>query len=98
MSTHKNQWNLKSQNEKNKFETNYWFDLFKKCETAHFLVLKDLQPSRAKKASRARLGILQKNKKTGLAIFRKKKLLGWSCGKHKRKGWLDRPECPAQPS
>ena len=42
------------------------------------LVLKDLQPSRADKASRPQLGILQKNKKTGLAIFRKKKLLGWS--------------------
>ena len=110
MSTHKNQWNLKSRNEK--IETNCQFDVFKKC-TAHFslliahfmgkpnealLVLKDLQPSRADKASRPWLGILQKNKKTGLAIFRKKKRLGWSYGTHKRKGWLDRLECPAQPS
>ena len=36
------------------------------------LVLKDLQPSRADKASRPRLGISLKNR-TGLAIFSKKK-------------------------
>ena len=73
--------------EKKKFETNCRFDLFKKCTThfslriGHFLgkldeallVLKDLQPSRADKASRPQSGVLQNNKKTGLAILRKKK-------------------------
>ena len=65
LSTHKNQCNLKSRNEKKKFETNCWFDVFYKC-TAHFsllighflgqrneaiLVLKDLQPNRPDKAN-----------------------------------------------
>ena len=81
LSTHKDQKNLKSQNELF-FETNCRFDLFKKCTThfslliAHFLdqpneallVLKDLQPNRPDKAT-----YLTKHKRTGLAIFRKKK-------------------------
>ena len=57
------------------------------------LGLKDLQPNRPDKAT-----YLTNHKKTGLAIFRKKKTTGLVCGKHKRKGCLDRPECPAQPS
>ena len=57
------------------------------------LVLKDLQPNRPDKAS-----YLTNHKKTGPAIFRKKKTTGLVCGKHKREGCLDRPECPAQPS
>ena len=36
--THKNQCNLKSRNEKKKFETNCRFDVFYKC-TTHFLLL-----------------------------------------------------------
>ena len=70
------------------FENNCRFDAFKKCTThfslliGHFLsqpneallVFKDLQPSRPDKAT-----YLTNNKRTGLAIFRKKKkLLGWS--------------------
>ena len=44
-------------------------------------------------------GVLDKSQKTMLAIFRKKKkTTGLVCGKHKRKGCLDRPECPTQPS
>ena len=65
MSTHKNQCNLKSQNEKKIFETNCRFDVFYKC-TSHFsllighflgqsnealLILKDLQPKRPDKAT-----------------------------------------------
>ena len=57
------------------------------------LVLKDLQPNRPDKAT-----YLANHKKTGLDIFRKKKTIGLVCGKHKREGCLDRPECPAQPS
>ena len=38
LSTHKNQCNLKSQNEKKKFETNCRFDVFEKC-TTHFSLL-----------------------------------------------------------
>ena len=60
---HKNQCNLKSRNEKKKFETNCRFDVFQKC-TSHFsllighflsqpnealLILKDLQPNRPAK-------------------------------------------------
>ena len=87
LSMHKNRCNLKSQNEKKIFENNFWFDVFLKC-TAHFsllighflgqpnealLVLKYLQPSRPDKAT-----YLTNHKRTGLAIFRKKKkLLGW---------------------
>ena len=62
---HKNQWNLKYLNEYF-FEINCWFVVFKKCTShfslliAHFLgkpnetllVVKDLQPNRADKASR----------------------------------------------
>ena len=107
LSTHKSQCNLKSRNEKKKFETNCRFDVFKKC-TTHFsllignflgqpneapLVLTDLQPNRPDKVT-----YLANHKKTGVAIFRKKKTTGLVCGKHKRKGCLDRPECPAQPS
>ena len=65
LSTHKNQCNLKSQNEKKIFETNGRFDVFKKCTThfpllmGHFLgqpneallVLKYLQPNRPGKAT-----------------------------------------------
>ena len=62
---HKNQCNLKSRNEKKKFETNCRFDVFQKC-TTHFsllvdhflsqpnealLVLKDLQPNRPDKVT-----------------------------------------------
>ena len=56
--------------------------------------LKNLQPNMPDKVT-----YLTNHKKTGLAIFRKKKkTTGLVCGKHKRKGCLDRPECPAQPS
>ena len=86
------------------FETNCRFDVFEKCTThfslliGHFLnqpneallVLKDLQPNRPDKAT-----YLTNQKRTGLAIFRNKKTTGLVCGKHKRKGCLDRPECPA---
>ena len=79
---HKNQCNLKSRSEKKIFENNCRFDVFKKC-TAHFsllighflgqrnealLVLKDFQPNRPDKAT-----YLTNHKKTGLAIFKKKK-------------------------
>ena len=124
LSTHKNQCNLKSRNEKKIFETNCWFDVFLKCTThfsliiGHFLgqpneallVLKDLQPNRPDKAT-----YLTNHKKTWLAQFfcdlldksqknwashfqKEKKTTRLVCGKHKRKGCLDRPECPAQPS
>ena len=64
-STHKNKCNLKSRNEKKKFETNCRFDVFKKY-IAHFsllighflgqpneafLILKDLQTNRPGKAT-----------------------------------------------
>ena len=39
-------------------------------------------PAGLRKTSRPMLVILQKNKIVGLAIFRKEKVLGWSCGKH----------------
>ena len=75
LSTHKNQCNLKSRNEKKKYETNCRFDVFSKCTThfslliGHFLgqpneallVLKDLQPNRPDKAT-----YLANHKKTGL--------------------------------
>ena len=38
LSMHKNQYNLNSQNEKKKFETNCRFDVFSKC-TTHFSLL-----------------------------------------------------------
>ena len=66
LSTHKNQCNLKSRNEK-KLKLIVGLMCFKKCTThfllliAHFLVLKYLQPNRPDKAT-----YLANHKKTGL--------------------------------
>ena len=71
----------------------YSWDIFLASRMKGLLVLKDLQPNRPDKAT-----YLTNQKRTGLAIFRNKKTTGLVCGKHKRKGCQDRPECPAQPS
>ena len=64
--------------------SHYSWAIFSASRIKALLILKDLQPNGPDKAT-----YLTNHKKTGLAIFGKKKTTGLVCDKYKRKGCLD---------
>ena len=60
--------------------SHYWWAIFSASQMKALLALKDLQPNRPDKET-----YLANHKKTGLAIFRKKKTTRLVCGNIKEK-------------